>query len=309
MHIAKNLRFEQHNATFLEPQPGATHKIHLGRKGSTVKGKIKLADLSSHDFVNPRQTHVAAFKVNGKSYLPEKLKNLKRSSFSWYFQDQASVYSASQTYQNRFIPTIDAQGNFVFDNIPDGEYELVVNLHNKLGKNVSCGRGVLTSADIIPFRVEKERGMTELPLIELKRLSYPGSGQMAPLFEATTFDGRTVSLTDYRGKFVFLEFWGTWCGPCLQQMPKIKKVYETFKDDKNFVMLGMNLDWDAKKAAEGLNWPQLSLGNMAESDIVSKYGIGEVPTSILISPNGKIVAKNLHSEQLRAAIAQEINSN
>ena len=137
---------------------------------------------------------------------------------------------------------------------------------------------------------------------------------MAPLFEATTFDGRTVSLTDYRGKFVFLEFWGTWCGPCLQQMPKIKKVYETFKDDKNFVMLGMNLDWEAEKAekyiaAEGLNWPQLSLGNMAESDIVNKYGIGEVPTSILISPNGKIVAKNLHSEQLRAAIAQEINSN
>jgi len=313
LHIAKNLRFEQHDATFLEPQPGTTHKIHLGQKGSTVKGKINLADLSSHDFVNPRQTHVAAFRINGQSHLPEKFKNLKRSSFNWYFQDQATVYSASRTYQNRFIPTIDAQGNFGFDNIPDGEYELVINLHNKLGKNVSCGRGVLTSADVISFRVEKQRTITQLPPIDLKRLIYPSSGQKAPLFEAKTFDGRTISLTDFRGKYVLLEFWGTWCGPCLQQMPKIKKVNETFKDDKNFILLGMNLDWDVKQAEkyiadEKLNWTQLSLGNMAESDIVSKYGIGGVPTSILISPDGNIIAKNMHSEQLQAAIAQELNS-
>jgi len=314
LHIAKTLRFEQHNARFLEPQPGKTHKIHLGRKGNTVKGKIKLIDSASHDYANPRQSHVAAFKVNDESGLPEKFKNLHRSSFNWLFQDQASVYPASRTYQNRFIPTIDPEGNFTLDDIPAGEYELVINLHDQLGKNVSCGRGVLKSAAVIPFTVEKQRSITQLARIDLKRLIYPSSGQKAPLFEARTFDGKTVSLTDYRGKIVLLEFWATWCGPCIQQMPIIKKVYETFEGNKNFVMLGMNLDWDINKAekyvaVEKLTWPQLSLGNMAESDIVSKYGIGGVPTSILICPDGKIIAQNLHSEQIQAAIAQAISSN
>ncbi|MHC4397273.1 MAG: M56 family metallopeptidase [Planctomycetota bacterium] len=314
LHIAKTLRFEQHNATFLEPQPGKTHKIHLGQKGNTVKGKIKLTDSASHDYANPRQSHVAAFKVNGESRLPEKFKNLHRSSFNWLFQDQANVYPASRTYQNRFIPTIDLQGNFTLDNIPAGEYELVINLHDQLGKNVSCGRGVLKSASVVPFTVEKQRTITQLARIDLKRLIYPSSGQKAPLFEAKTFDGKTINLKDYRDKIVLLEFWATWCGPCIQQMPKIKKVYETFEGNKNFVMLGMNLDWDIKKAekyvaVKKLNWPQLSLGNMAESDIVSKYGIGGVPTSILICPDGKIIAKNLHSEQIQAAIAGAISSN
>ncbi|MHC4638159.1 MAG: redoxin domain-containing protein [Planctomycetota bacterium] len=314
LHIAKNLRFEQHNATFLEPQPGKTHKIHLGQKGNTVKGKINLADSSSHDYANPRQSHVAAFKVNDESRLPEKFKNLHRSSFNWLFQDQASVYPASRTYQSRFIPTIDPQGNFTLDNIPAGEYELVINLHDQLGKNVSCGRGVLKSAVVIPFTVEKKRTITQLPRIDLKKLKYPTSGQKAPLFEAKTFDGKTVSLTDYRGKIVLIEFWATWCGPCVQQMPKIKKVYETFEGNKNFVMLGMNLDWDIKKAekyvaVEKLNWPQLSLGNMGESDVVNKYGIGGIPSSILIGPDGKIIAKNIHSEQLQVVISEALRTN
>jgi len=314
LHIAKELRFEQHNAAFLEPQPGKTHKIYLGSKGNTVKGRIKLTDLDSHDFADPRQTHVAAFSINGEPKLPEELENLNRSSFQWLFQDQANIYPASRTYQNRFIPTIDQQGNFTFDNIPVGQYELVINLHDQLGENVCCGRGVLKAASVIPFTVEKQPAITQLPQIELKRLIYPGSGQKAPLFEVKTFDGKTVSLTDYRGKIVLLEFWATWCGPCIQQMPKMKEVYETFRGNKNFVMLGMNLDWDAKKAekyiaVQKLDWPQLSLGNMAESDIVNKYGIGGVPTLVLIGPDGKIIAKNLHSEQIQAAIAQAISSN
>jgi len=313
LHIAKNLRYELHNAKFFEARPGETHKIDLRQKGNTAKGKIRLSDSPLHDFVNPRQTHVVAFRINGESTLPEKFKNLSRSSFSWLLQDQVSVYPASKTYQSRFIPTIDSQGNFSFDKIPAGEYELVINLHDPLGQNVSCGRGVLRSAAVIKFTIEKQQSTTQIPPIDLKSLIYPGSGEIAPLFEAKTFDGKVVSLTDCRGKIVLLDFWGTWCRPCVQQMPKIKKVYEAFKNDENFVMLGMNLDWDLKKAenyitAEKINWPQLSLGSMSESDIVKNYGIGGVPALILIGSDGKIISKNLNAEQLQAAIAQAINS-
>ncbi len=311
VQIAKNLRFEQHNAKLLEPEPGKTYKVHLGDKGSTVTGKIALVD-SSQNYADPRQTHVAVFRVDPESKLPNSIKNLQRKSFNWYYKDQASIYSASKTYQNRFMPNIDEEGNFTFDNIPEGEYELVINLHDPLGENVSCGRGVLRAASVIPFAVKKKS--VNLKDIKLEPLAYPDAGQKAPLFTAKTFDGKDIALKDYRGKVVLLEFWATWCGPCIQQMPKIKRLHDAFKDNDDFVLLGMNLDWDVEKAKKfiarkDLNWLQLSLGDMGESEIVSKYGIGGIPTAIVIDRKGNIIAKGIHPEQLEAAIDKILSQN
>ncbi len=151
-----------------------------------------------------------------------------------------------------------------------------------------------------------------MPDVPLRLLTYPKVGGLAPLFEAKTFDGGTIKLADLRGKVVLLDFWATWCKPCVAQLPEVQQLYEAFKADDKFAMIGMSLDWDIEKARSflaqrQLKWPQVSLGDMDTSPIVKQYGVGSIPTTVLIDPEGKIIAMGVtieqFKEQIRSALA------
>jgi peroxiredoxin len=322
MYVGKFIRWEHSNPVYLRPEPGQTYKIKVGGKGSTVKGKI-LPQASKEDgeilqvkMSNPRRVHAVAYRIEPEPSLPGEIENISRSSFQWQWRDTESVYEKSKIFQKRFIPTIDDEGYFVLDNLPAGKYEFVINIHAPLGENVSCGRGVLKAVGMVRFTVKADRTekVTELAPIETDLLCYPEVGSPAPLFKVESLDGEALSLEDLRGKVTLLDFWATWCSPCVEKMPKLKELYDTFGADDRFVMIGMSVDWDVerlKKFVEekGLQWPQVCLGGMSESKVVSKYGVGGIPTYILIGPDGKIKAKNLSIEQLKSAVAKALKNN
>lgn len=139
-------------------------------------------------------------------------------------------------------------------------------------------------------------------------------GDPAPPLAAKTLEGKPMKLEDYRGKYVLLDYWATWCTPCIAEMPDLKEVYETFGKDGRLVMIGLSLDEEAhapKKfiAERGIPWVQVSLGAGSESSAAKNYGVQTIPATFLIGPDGKIIAKGMRGKQIKEIVAKALSKN
>ena len=139
-----------------------------------------------------------------------------------------------------------------------------------------------------------------------------GIGQSAPIFSQNTPEGKKVSLADYRGKYVLVDFWASWCGPCRAENPAVTKVYNEYKG-RNFDILGVSLDNEKSRAKwvkaigdDHLAWTQVSDLKGFENAAAQRYAVRSIPQNFLVGPDGKIVAVNLHGAELGATLAQLI---
>ncbi len=133
-------------------------------------------------------------------------------------------------------------------------------------------------------------------------------GQAAPDITLTSPDGKPVSLSSLRGKYVLIDFWASWCGPCRQENPNVVKMYNKFKG-KNFEIYGVSLDrekekWTQAIAQDGLSWVHVSDLKFWQSAGAEAYGVRSIPATFLLDPNGKVIAKNLRGQALEAKLAE-----
>ncbi len=137
-------------------------------------------------------------------------------------------------------------------------------------------------------------------------------GANAREFVQDDVDGKPVALSSFKGKYILLDFWASWCGPCRKENPAIVKAFNQFKN-KNFTILGVSLDnkkepWLNAIQNDKLEWTQVSDLKYWKNEAAELYGIRSIPQNFLLDPSGKIIAKNLSGEDL-ARTLQEIFNN
>lgn len=147
----------------------------------------------------------------------------------------------------------------------------------------------------LSYREEKIQRERE---VEYERL-YPSLGiqrvdppEEAEDFTLKTLKGETVSLKDYRGRLIFLNFWATWCGPCRAEMPSMQRLWEEFKEE-DFVILAINIQEESKLVSSFMNERGLSFPVLLDEKgkVARTYGVRGIPTTFFLNPEGEIIGK------------------
>ena len=135
-------------------------------------------------------------------------------------------------------------------------------------------------------------------------------GKVVPDFSATDLNGKPISLQDYRGKVVLLDFWAVWCGPCLTEIPNLKRVYDTYKD-KGFDIIGVSLDTDETRLRNylkknNISWRQIFSGQKWNSPLAQKYHIRSIPAPWLIARDGTLISREARGVKLERLVVEAL---
>lgn len=254
-----------------------------------------------------------------------------------YYPQYAAAVKANDSAMQRFIRDLRDQqermkNDSVFNNERMTEMRRISAERDRIDQDfVRQTPGSLISFDILHKRIRNidnpDTILARLAVLSPKVLAHPevkafitasekmrtvGIGKIAPEFSLPDTAGRTVALKDFRGKYVLLDFWASWCGPCRAENPHVVAAYEKYKD-KNFTVLAVSLDKAGDHAAwmkaihqDGLTWTHVSDLQHWKTEAVQLYFVKGVPQNFLIGPDGKIIAKNLRGAKLTEVLEQTL---
>jgi peroxiredoxin len=135
-------------------------------------------------------------------------------------------------------------------------------------------------------------------------------GAKFPDFNEKDLDGKPLSVAKFKGKVVLVDFWATWCAPCVAELPNVLKAYQDYHA-KGFEIVGISLDSDEQKTRTFINekkmaWPQFFDGKGWDNRLATQYGVHAIPATYLLDGEGKVIGRDLRGEDLTKAIAKAL---
>ncbi len=232
-----------------------------------------------------------------------------------YMQAQMAGETAKlEKLTNEMETIIEAQKNY-FTNFVDSNTSSVVGafLASQMAQSLSIDKlkELVSKFDnnLGDHPYVEELKKTFKSMEELNKLNVSTAiGNEASDFTLKTKDGKEVKLSSFRGKYVLIDFWASWCQPCRRENPNSVKVYSMY-NSKGFEILGVSLDkdqdaWVKAVKDDGLKWPQVIDPN---GEVANQYNVNSIPSTFLIDKEGKIIAKNLRGDALNKRIEELLN--
>ena len=278
----------------VEVKPNQTARVRIGGKGRPVIGRV-VVDGTPEPPVDWTKNQPVVIHVPH-----EELKD----SLDW----------------REFASHFDKDGRFHVEDVPPGKYVLEVTVNAASYPTVRGAEAEIGHVRITVTVPETPAGQPDAPLdlgtITAELFETLKVGDRAPEFTVPRIVGKgrgdQLRLSDYQGKLVLLDYWATWCGPCLAEMPAIKDIQKTFGSDARFQLIGLSCDETAEVAERyikenGLIWTHGFAGNLLAGVNAGKvYKVRSIPATFLIGPDGRILAKNLRGTELKEAVRKAL---
>ncbi len=304
-------RFRYSHDVYAAIAPGETTKVAIGGAGRPVRGRFILPE----DAPKPLDWNRGDARIS----LAEKPKHSPFTSEAAYID---WVRETKGKGDLGYALEIQSDGAFIANDVPAGDYVLSVFLHEPAPPG-KCGYGPLIakvkkniSVPAMPGgRSDEALDLGDIPveLTETTPTATLEPGTATPDFEAKNLEGEPLKRTDYLGKYLLLDFWATWCGPCRAETPYLKQVQEAFGNRPDFILLSLSIDKEVSVVKEfvekeKMDWHHAILGD-ASASILPSFGVEGIPAILLVDPEGNLIAKDLRGdatvEAVRKALAEK----
>ncbi len=309
------------------------YQVTQGKGRTEIESEMKVLDslklqlLQDARAQHPYFGHVVALNTylsypNNPSGYPNEIEYYANEYFRYAdFEDPTYnrlpwVYEAFRSYARTIasIPVPDEQRRVYIDSAlakietGSGAHKLALSgVLNSLKQKNNANFTYFGQQFADAFRESEPAAVANLEQ-EMKRMENFTKGGEAPDFTQASPDGEDISLSDFRGSVVLVDFWASWCGPCRRENPNVVKLYEKYHD-QGFDILGVSLDRDKKRWVKAIEQDELGWSHVSDlkgwqNEVAQLYGVRSIPHTVLLDREGKIIARNLRGEALERKLAE-----